>query len=150
MIKRRNTRQRQLVLEAVRSLHNHPTAEEVFQEVRRLQPNISLGTVYRNLNLLAQEGEILSLGRDMEKDHFDGCNARHPHMICTVCGRVVDLEGLDVQPIFQQAQQCCGQGRITGVNLMFQGVCAQCAQEGRPEETNVVPLPEGESLHFGS
>ena len=88
---RRNSKQRQQVLEAVKSVSCHPTAEQIFQMVRQTNPTISLGTVYRNLNLLAEMGEIMKLDLGCESDHFDGTTQEHGHLVCTRCGAIEDL-----------------------------------------------------------
>lgn len=88
---RRNSKQRQLVLQTLRSVDCHPTAEEVFQMVRKENPTISLGTVYRNLNLLADMGEILKLDLGSESVHFDGTKKEHGHLVCSRCGAIEDL-----------------------------------------------------------
>lgn len=89
-VQRRNTRQRKLVLDAVRALHDHPTADEVFTEVRRHDDHISRGTVYRNLSLLSEEGEIQMLKTPGGSRFDDRCD-HHAHLLCTSCGTVCDL-----------------------------------------------------------
>ena len=89
MVKRRSTRQRQIVLDAVRGLDCHPTAAQVYERVHAQDKKISMGTVYRNLNLLAEDGSILVVktGDGCRYDHrVEG----HGHIVCSVCGAVDD------------------------------------------------------------
>ena len=87
---RRVTSQRRLTLEAVRATDTHPTAEWVYRRVRRRLPQISLGTVYRNLRLLVDQGLIQELDSG-GFCRYDGNTARHHHFICEVCGQISDL-----------------------------------------------------------
>ena len=89
---RRNSRQRTLVYQAVKDSHSHPNAEEVYLLVRRQLPDISLGTVYRNLNLLVEMGLLHRIYTGMGADRFDAVVTAHPHLICSSCGGVFDLE----------------------------------------------------------
>lgn len=83
---RRNSRQRTLVYQAVKDSHSHPNAEEVYLLVRRQLPDISLGTVYRNLNLLVEMGLLHRIYTGMGADRFDAVVTAHPHLICSSCG----------------------------------------------------------------
>lgn len=87
---RRNTVQRMLVLQAVQALHNHPSADEIYDEVIKECPTISKGTVYRNLNQLADEGEILRVLIANAPDRFDRTKEAHCHFRCLACGAVFD------------------------------------------------------------
>ena len=90
MIKR-NTIQCAEVLKAVQAMKNHPTADEVYEEVARENPSISKGTVYRNLNRLDETGQIHRLSMPEGPDHFDHCCTEHYHVRCISCGRVLML-----------------------------------------------------------
>lgn len=89
-MERRNTKQRQIILEAVQSRCDHPNAEQIFRQVRKTDPKISLGTVYRNLAILAEEGKILDI-RLAGADRFDLTTMPHDHFYCEVCGSVSDI-----------------------------------------------------------
>ena len=89
-VQRRNTKQRKLVLDAVRQSYNHPTADEIYNVVRAQDDKISRGTVYRNLNLLADAGEIFSI-KTPGGSRFDRTVEPHAHIICTSCSRVIDV-----------------------------------------------------------
>jgi Fe2+ or Zn2+ uptake regulation protein len=88
----RKSKQRDLVLEIVLRSKEHPTAEDVFSEARKTLPRISLGTVYRNLRLLTDEGQIRSIRFGSEPERFDGFLDVHEHFICKVCGKIYDIE----------------------------------------------------------
>ena len=85
------SRQRQLIYNFLMNRKDHPTADVVYQNVRQEYPNISLGTVYRNLTLLADRGEILRLQVGDGADHFDAETSRHCHFVCSECGSVTDM-----------------------------------------------------------
>ena len=85
------TKQRQLISEIVREAGNHPTAEQIYLEAKRRMPSIAMGTVYRNLGLMVDSGEIRRVVIANEPDHFDRTVAPHHHMVCTCCGCVTDI-----------------------------------------------------------
>src|SRR5574344_891566 len=85
------SKQRETILNYVLSVKTHPTAEEVYKEVRKTNKKISLGTVYRNLDKLSNEGKILRLKFSNEKDRFDGDISHHYHGVCDKCGNLVDI-----------------------------------------------------------
>lgn len=129
----RNTVQRTLVLEAVRSLHNHPTSADVYERVRKDHPSISRATVYRNLALLAQRGDILRVELPNGADRYDWTNHPHYHAKCRVCGRVFDVD----MPYLSDLPAGVADARgfaIEGHQITFTGVCADCRQEERPNE----------------
>ena len=84
------SRQRETILQVLHSTDTHPTASAVYNEVRKVIPNISLGTVYRNLAALSEEGVILSLSVGDGYEHFDGNSAPHAHLHCKRCGKIFD------------------------------------------------------------
>ena len=106
-MERRNTRQRQLVLEAVQELCDHPTADEIYLRVREQDDHISRGTVYRNLHLLADTGEILSV-KTPGGERFDRRMDHHAHLVCSECGTVIDV------PMSKQDDFCRQIERSTG------------------------------------
>ena len=92
MKKTRNTRQRGIILDILRESHEHPTAEMVYREARRVLPNISLGTVYRNLNFLRDQGAVREI-RPSEggSSRFDGMGTPHAHFHCVHCSTLLDI-----------------------------------------------------------
>jgi len=119
---RRNTRQRQVVLEELRKVTSHPTATELYDMARQRLPKISIATVYRNLELLAQAGEITKLDLAGGEARFDGDASQHHHIRCTQCGRVEDAGG----PAIQTDVTSPSGYEVTGYRLEFTGVCPDC------------------------
>lgn len=121
----RQTRQRQLILEHLKKTANHPTATEIYDRVRQDLPNISLGTVYRNLETLCN----LDLARKIEtfggQKRFDAIVADHMHAICTKCGKVRDIEaGPEFNP--DELRRIDSDFEITGVRVDLLGICPEC------------------------
>ena len=94
----RMTKQKRVILDVLRSVNTHPTAEWIYQEARKEIPGLSLGTVYRNLNLLRDNGEIQELSYGSSQSHYDGCPENHYHFVCRECGRVFDVD-LGLRPL---------------------------------------------------
>ena len=86
------SRQRESIKEFLRSRTDHPTADTVYENLRQIYPNISLGTVYRNLSLLSDRGDILRLSCDGKTDRFDADTRPHYHFMCKQCGCVQDID----------------------------------------------------------
>ena len=98
------SRQRESIKEFLMTRTDHPTADTVYENMKIIYPNISLGTVYRNLSLLSDIGEIQKLESFGGADRFDGRTDPHCHFICTGCGCVQDLEMEDLQDIIHRAE----------------------------------------------
>jgi len=126
----RNTPQRRAILEEVQKATSHPTAAELYERVRRRLPKISLGTVYRNLDLLAEMGRIQKLDVGGGEARFDGNTDAHHHVRCVRCGRVDDVYGLPTGTLIDGASEAAGY-EILGHRLEFVGICPQC--KGPPE-----------------
>ena len=124
----RNTIQRALVLEAVRSLHNHPTSSDVYEVVREKYPNISRATVYRNLGVLAKKGEVLRVEVPNGADRYDFFNVPHYHAKCRVCGGVFDVD-MPYQPDLSSRVSDARGFQIEGHDIVFSGVCASCRKD---------------------
>ena len=107
---------------------DHPTADVVYMNVRQEYPNISLGTVYRNLTLLADMGEILRLRVGDGVDHFDADTSKHYHFICNECNQVIDLEMDNIDDIVDIAGKNFD-GEIQGHVTYFHGICADCQKK---------------------
>ena len=121
----RNTIQRALVLEAVRSLHNHPTSAHVYAAVRRTYPNISRATVYPNLGVLASRGDVLRVEVPNGADRYDFFNEPHYHAKCRVCGGIVDVD-MPYEPDIASRIADAHGFAIEGHEIIFDGVCAAC------------------------
>ena len=135
--RRRNTVQRQVVLEELRNLAWHPTAAELYELARRRVPKISLATVYRNLEVLAQMGVIRKVMVGGAETRFDGDVDRHYHVCCVHCGRVDDARGAPDDLVKGDVESLNGY-EIVGFRLHFLGICPAC-RGGR----DVRVLPDG-------
>ncbi len=121
------SRQRETILTILRGTDRHPTAAWIFEQAREQLPNISLGTVYRNLMSLRKSGEILSLSVGDGTERFDGNAAPHLHFFCTACKQVSDLRlppHLDLASFAEREMGC----RVDGQQILLSGVCRQCAK----------------------
>jgi Fur family ferric uptake transcriptional regulator len=124
--KSRMTTQRRVILEELRKMPTHPTADELYQAVRKRLPRISLGTVYRNLDVLAESGEIARLDKCGSQFRFDGDTVRHYHIRCTECGRIDDVDGIAVNVPEHLVRERVGYD-VRGHTLEFVGVCPDCS-----------------------
>lgn len=124
----KRSRQRELIKDFLITRKDHPTADVVYMNVRQQMPNISLGTVYRNLTLLADIGEIQRLRLGDGIDHFDADISDHNHFICKDCGKVIDLEMDSIAHINEIASSRFG-GRIAGHVTYFYGTCEDCMNQ---------------------
>lgn len=125
----RMTRQRRIILEELRNTRTHPSADEVYERVRRRLPRISLGTVYRNLDVLSQSGVILRMDGAGQQRRFDATTDPHYHIRCTGCGRVDDLFFECEQDLEQCARESCDY-EVTGHWVQFDGLCPKCRNRG--------------------
>ena len=125
---KRNTIQRTLTLKAVRDLHDHPTADEVYTSVSAEHPNISRGTIYRNLNQLAEDGEIGAIEVPGGADRFDHCPKRHYHVRCVRCGRIYDVD-MDYMADLEETIRDTHGFTFLGHDLMFRGICPACGSK---------------------
>ena len=124
------SRQREAIKNYLQGREDHPSADMVYDGIRGEFPNISLGTVYRNLNLLADIGEALRIPTPDGGDRFDGRCEPHYHIVCTNCGNVFDLEMDDsyIQKINEDANKCFD-GIIESHTTLFHGLCGECAKK---------------------
>ena len=121
----RKSKQKEAILRVLKGTTSHPSADWVYEQVRREIPNISLGTVYRNLKLLKQEGEILELDLASTLSRFDGNSQDHYHFRCEKCGRVFDVdEPVDKEIDYRVAQKTGF--KVSHHRLEFRGLCKDC------------------------
>jgi len=126
--KLRLSRQRQVIMEELSKVKSHPTALEIYEMVRQRLPRISLGTVYRNLDILSESGQILKLESAGTQRRYDATTDHHYHLRCLSCGRVYDapLEPLDsINKLLLGCNDFC----IIGHRLEFLGYCSHCRPE---------------------
>lgn len=126
---RKHSKKRDAILQCVRQTDTHPSAEWVYSQLKPVIPDLSLGTVYRNLSLFKTRGEIISVGTVRGLERFDGCVAPHAHFICSQCGCVVDLPGIaPSQSLSRQARAQTG-FQVDECLLTFTGLCKNCKEE---------------------
>ncbi len=130
----RMTKQRRIILEEIRNVRTHPTADELYQIVRKRLPCISLGTVYRNLELLATNGDILKISMAGNQKRFDGTAFPHSHVHCTRCGAVADVESAPSTDHVDLGTVTAPNFSITHSVLNFYGVCSKCASHVPPQK----------------
>ncbi len=128
MPKTRMTNQRRIILEELRKVNTHPTVDELYTIVKARMPHISLGTVYRNLDLLADMGEVLRIDSAGNMRRFDGRVEPHRHVRCQACGRVADVftDGKD-EPVIGSLR--VPGFRITTVRVEYDGICEECERK---------------------
>lgn len=119
------SKQREAVLSAVRSVRTHPTAADVYHAVRKELPNISLATVYRNLSELCSDGLVNAVNTEGGITRYDGVTDGHCHMICSDCGKIVDIDVPDFNIDVSSVKNC----KIDGFNVAFYGKCTECMKE---------------------
>lgn len=120
--------QREAIINFLTGRTDHPTADVVYQYLRNDLPNISLGTVYRNLNQMAASGRILRLHVDGKTDHYDACTEPHAHLLCTKCGCVRDIPMNYETSLIEEAKQVSPY-QIDSVSVLFSGVCDACSNQ---------------------
>ena len=126
MLKLSKTVQRQIIVEELNKLQSHPTADELYLIVRKRLPKISLGTVYRNLDLLSSAGKILKLETSGKQKRFDGCLKRHFHKCCSRCNGVRDVEIDGMYTVEAILGQMVKDNNLEDYNLEFAEICPDC------------------------
>ncbi|MGI6118542.1 MAG: Fur family transcriptional regulator [Bilifractor sp.] len=124
------SRQRESIKTNLLHRTDHPTADMVYADIRKIYPNISLGTVYRNLGLLSDLGEITRLATLMGADRYDGNTTPHSHFVCKRCGKVIDVHSEVPPEIMKEAQEDVG-GSVEACSVTFYGICKECLEETR-------------------
>lgn len=122
------SKQREAIKVYLQHSCSHPTAAKVYEDLRAEYPNISLGTVYRNLNFLVEQGEVIKIACDDGSDHYDGNLTPHYHFICRKCGQVTDIDIPSLDHINVLASSNF-EGTIDGHVTYFYGVCKECHQK---------------------
>ena len=130
---KRNTIQRQLVIAAVRFLADHPTAEEVYDRITMDYPDISKGTVYRNLNSLVESGLLGKVSVPSGADRFDHILARHYHIKCTHCGKFMNVENFDYFHDLDDKLANATGFKMEHHGIVFSGLCPECQKHKAAE-----------------
>ena len=127
---KRTTQQRKVILEILSAHVDHPTAEELYDEIRETLPSISMGTVYRNLDLLSRKGEITRIPGGTGPSRFDPVHEGHPHLRCTGCNRVFDLpEECSLGKLINRSLLKKHGILIEGIQLEILSYCSDCRNE---------------------
>lgn len=128
----RFSKKRQAILMALRDTHEHPTAETLYQQLKPEHPDLSLGTVYRNLTLFRQQGLVRGVGVVDGHERFDANTADHPHFVCKCCHAVIDIpaieDGVEVERAVSRAYGFCADSH----DLTVYGTCGKCLPKHRP------------------
>ena len=127
------SRQRELILETVQRSDDHPTADTIYTRVRAQDPKVSLGTVYRNLNLLCENGQLLKVPIPGASDRFDHTLPWHSHLYCTVCGSVTDAE-VDEKQVMKLVKN--QKGHVQDCAVVLIGVCEACCEKQAQENAH--------------
>ncbi len=135
-IARRTTVQRMAVLEELKKMLTHPTADELYTKVKHKLSGISLSTVYRNLEILCEEGLIKRLQFSSGQTRYDATMSTHHHIRCVKCGRVGDIDFEQTQRIIELANKKSGYA-VLDCKLEFIGICPKCQKNEKPDEKEI-------------
>jgi Fe2+ or Zn2+ uptake regulation protein len=124
MKQRRNTKQREMILDTVHKRKDHPSADDVYLDIRSENPSVSRGTVYRNLNILTDEGAVNHV-KIPGADRFDYRLEPHYHLLCTECGKVIDVEIPYRAELDHALKEQTGY-EIKQHSTLFEGICPDC------------------------
>jgi Fe2+ or Zn2+ uptake regulation protein len=121
----RNTSQREKILSYLQQVNNHPTAKQIYQEIKKELPHLSLATVYRNLDFLADQGLVQLV--DENPKRFDGNTECHSHLVCEKCGRIYDV----FEEFSVYSKEKVKKGKVNNCEICFYGVCKNCLKGGK-------------------
>ena len=125
-VQRKNSKKRQAILESLRSVTNHPTAEMIYNRLKPEYPDLSLGTVYRNLAMFLEEGQIISVGTVDGQERYDARTDFHAHLVCRRCRCVTDIEPTDEFKTVCEALARSSGCKPDGISLSYTGLCRNC------------------------
>ena len=131
----RMTHQRELILEELGNCHNHPTADALYERIKKKLPRISLATVYRNLEILSEAGMIRKLEISGRQKRFDKEIEQHDHVFCVQCRRVDDIKFDQSRLVSLEEDQAQGY-KISGCRVEFFGVCPKCQAKNKKKQAN--------------
>ena len=129
----RLTTQRQIILEELSKVKTHPTASELYDMVRKRLPRIGLGTVYRNLELMAENGMVLKLEVGGTQKRFDATTDTHYHIRCSGCGKVDDIDTPVMDDLVREAANATSY-EVLGHHIEFSGKCPMCQKKSSKKE----------------
>ena len=130
-VKRKNSKKRAAILHSLCSVKEHPTAEMLYAALKPEIPELSLGTVYRNLSVLTEEGLVVNVAHVAGQERYDARTEPHAHFVCRECGRVIDVDIPDmIQPMFAQISEETG-CVADSYMLSFNGLCSHCNEDAQ-------------------
>lgn len=132
---RRNSRQRQMILDVMRGEGIHMNAEQVYEKIRQVDPSVGIATVYRNLNLLAELGEIQKFQDRSTGFIYDGNPKKHHHFYCRYCRQYFDVSFSVEEEMITQAEKQMGVD-VEDLNISLEGCCKQCKNKLEKERGN--------------
>jgi len=126
--KRKYSRKRDSILQVIKSSYAHPGAQTIYEKLKPQIPDLSLGTVYRNLKLFRENGDVAFVGTINGEERFDGNITPHPHICCTSCGKITDLDD-NLKVEFSEHMPMHIPGFTIDIrNLTLYGLCDQCKE----------------------
>ncbi|MCI8331793.1 MAG: transcriptional repressor [Clostridiales bacterium] len=126
---KRNTTQRAIVYETVSRMHSHPSAETVYDEIKKKYPGIGRATVYRQLRDLAKEGRVRCVALSVGADRFDFTLRPHSHIVCRCCGRVEDVSFTDAPALAFPPDDPVSGFSVEGCDMIYRGLCPACREQ---------------------
>lgn len=145
-MKYRQSKQRDRILQIIRETNSHPTADWIYSKLKAEIPELSLGTIYRNLKVLMKQGHIQKLPFGSTFDRFEAKIAPHYHLVCEKCGIVKDFEMPQYSEINSKAEQMCT-FKISRHRIDFFGLCEKCQSKTKPNQTRGAVTCQMTSTH---
>lgn len=131
----KNFRKRNAILHYLQNTTAHPSAETIFTDLKTAIPDLSMGTVYRNLNLFKQQGLVMSVATVKGVERFDANTAPHVHFICDTCDAVIDLHKLHIPEALSAEAEACIGCKVGTCQLSFTGICRTCLNQKEKGES---------------
>ena len=127
--RKKKSKKRDAIIALLENTKSHPGAEWIYTALKPEFPDLSLGTVYRNLTQFKEEGIIVSVANVGGQERYDADTGEHAHLICERCGRVIDVETDMAAERFTVSVPDEPEALITGIKLQFRGLCGECAEK---------------------
>ena len=134
----RHSKKREAILSVIQGTSCHPSAEWVYRQLKPQHPDLSLGTVYRNLTFFREHGLVQSVGVVQGQERFDAIVTPHSHFICNCCGAVLDLPGIQPEEGMDQAVSEQYGLKVEHHELTFYGLCSSCLQQQNLKEETLL------------
>lgn len=126
---KRYSKKRQAIIDCLKNTKEHPSAEWVYNRLKPEFPDLSLGTVYRNIKEFEDEGELCTVAVVAGKERFDARTDSHTHAVCAKCGKIIDVDEVKLPPeLAEQVKKLTGFS-VKSSNLQFTGLCSDCGKE---------------------